>query len=371
MLVNLPKAPIMDCTGLPESTTSSKLARTFPKNQMLKRPSTSGTTGSGKAVKKRRVEPSEMSGMKLVEDRPIAEDDLKGVEKKARLATLHKEEEMSKMAVRLINGICLGVEEERAELKRKKVELERNVGRLKNDLLKERKRMETLMASQVVEINNLHAEARTNLKEVVAEHDRLGRHIVSKGFSEDEVDAIKADTYVEEEGDEEIEDVVVGIVNGLDSISPQMVRDNQGDDNERPKGETEKIELQSARLHEDDARQCNQEFTEEFDRMREANEDREDQHVKVHFKLVEATQTAVDLARQIEEKDAEIDKGQNEFTKLKEHAAKLKSQNNMLMVKSREADMACYRIQALERSEEGLNRSATDLKNDLIKTNNN
>ncbi|KAF6139141.1 hypothetical protein GIB67_009984 [Kingdonia uniflora] len=44
-----------------------------------------------------------------------------------RLAALHREEEMSKMAAHLMKGICLGVEEERAELKWKKVELERNV----------------------------------------------------------------------------------------------------------------------------------------------------------------------------------------------------------------------------------------------------
>ncbi|KAF6175770.1 hypothetical protein GIB67_035897 [Kingdonia uniflora] len=185
-------------------------------------------------------------------------------------------------ATRLMKGICLGVEEERVELKRKKVELERNAARLKTDLIKEGKWME-------------------------------------------------GDTYVEKEENEEIKDVVVGVVDGLDGVSSQMVKDNQGDDNEHPEGETE----------------------------------------KVHIKFVEAAQTAVDLPWQIVEKDAEIEKKQKELAKLREHAAKLKSQNDALMVKNREADMACYRIQALEKLKEGLNRSMASLNNDLIKKTNN
>ncbi|KAF6134362.1 hypothetical protein GIB67_005754 [Kingdonia uniflora] len=218
-----------------------------------------------------------MSGMKDVEDRPVIDDDLKEVEEKAKLAAPHGEEEMSKMAAHLMKGICLGVEEERADLKGKKVELERNVARLKTNLLMVGKRMEALKALQVVEINNLHTEGRTNLEEVVAKRDRLRRHLVSKGYSEDEVDAIGADTYVEEEEDEKIKDVVVGVVDGLDGVSSQT-----------------------------------------------------------------ATQTAVDLAWQIKEKDAKIEKGLKELAALKTHPAKLKSQNDALMVKSREADKAHY-----------------------------
>ncbi|KAF6155901.1 hypothetical protein GIB67_039232, partial [Kingdonia uniflora] len=184
--------------------------------QMLKRPSTSRTTGSGEAMEKRRVEPFDMSGVMVVEDRPVMEDDLIEVEEKARLAVLHGEEGMRKMAARLMKGICLGVEEERVVLKRKKVELERNVARFKTDILKEGKWMEALKALQVVEIHNLHAEAKTNLEEVEAERDRLGHHLMSTKYSKDEVDAIRADTYVKEEEDEKIEYVVVG----LDGVSP-------------------------------------------------------------------------------------------------------------------------------------------------------
>ncbi|KAF6141125.1 hypothetical protein GIB67_006570 [Kingdonia uniflora] len=99
---------------------SSKLARTFPIKKMLNHPSTSGTTGSGEAIekaKKRRVEPSVILGVKVTEDRLVVEDDLKEVVEKSSLAAFHGEEEMSKMAARLMKGICLGVEEERAELK--------------------------------------------------------------------------------------------------------------------------------------------------------------------------------------------------------------------------------------------------------------
>ncbi|KAF6163837.1 hypothetical protein GIB67_016177 [Kingdonia uniflora] len=244
---------------------------------MLKRPSTSGIMGSGETMKKRRVEPSEMSGIMIVEDRPIVEDALEEVEEKTMLAAHHGVEEMSKMAVPLMTGICLEVGEERVELKRKKVELKRIVARLKTNLLKEGKWMEALKALQVVEINNLLTEAMTNLKEV------------------DVVDAIRVDTYVEEEEDEEIEDVAIGVIDGLDSVPHQTVKDNQGDYNEHPEGENEKglkdirprlkdleaelakerdasasllslqaelqVKLQSAHLREDDARQCNQEFT--------------------------------------------------------------------------------------------------------------
>ncbi|KAF6142024.1 hypothetical protein GIB67_037992 [Kingdonia uniflora] len=154
--------------------------------------------------------------------------------------------------------------------------------------------------------------------------------------STDEIAMLKKKVLEE---DEETEGVVIGIVDGQDGVSPQTMRDNQGDDNECPELENEKVELELDRSRKDDARQCNQEFTENFDKKIEANEDRYDQYVKVHFKFVEATQTIVDLTRQIEEKDAEIEKGQKELEELK----------------------------ALERLEETLNRSVAGLKNDLIK----
>ncbi|KAF6138582.1 hypothetical protein GIB67_032476, partial [Kingdonia uniflora] len=190
-------------------------------------------------------------------------DGWKEVEEKTRLAALHGMEEMSIMAARLMKGICLGVEEERAELKRKKVDLERNEARLKSDLSKEWKRLEALKVSQVVEINKLQGEARVDLKEAIAERDRLEHYLISKGYSEDEVDAIRADTYVEEDEGEETEDVAVGVTDGLDGV-----------------------ELESADLREDEAHQSNHEFEEEFNKIKEANEVREDQHVKLDATLI-------------------------------------------------------------------------------------
>ncbi|KAF6161421.1 hypothetical protein GIB67_009300 [Kingdonia uniflora] len=58
-------------------------------------------------------------------------------------------------------------------------------------------------------------------------------------------------------------------------------------------------------------------------RVREGNENIEDRHVKVHFKLIEATQAVVDLTRKVEEKDAKIEKGIKELAESKEHAIKL------------------------------------------------
>ncbi|KAF6157954.1 hypothetical protein GIB67_015270 [Kingdonia uniflora] len=205
----------------------------------------------------------------------MVEDDWKEVEEKARLAALHWEEEMSRMAARLMKGICLMVKEEIAELKRKKElrDIHLRIKDLEVEFSMERETSTSLLSSQV-----------------------------------------------------ELQ-----------------------------------VQLESAHLREDDARQCNQEFSEGFDKIREVNEDREDQHVKVHFKFVEVSQTVIDLTLQIEMKDAKIEKGLKEHEELKEHAAKHKSQNDALKVKCREADMARYRIQALQRSKEALNWSVKRL----------
>ncbi|KAF6134685.1 hypothetical protein GIB67_002086 [Kingdonia uniflora] len=131
-------------------------------------------------------------------------------------------------AARLMKGICLGVGEERVEMKRKKVKLKKECARLKSDLNKEGMRLVALKASQVVEINKLQAKGKVDLEEVVAECNRLGRHLMSKGYFEDEVEAIRDDTYLEEDEDEESKDVVAGIVEGLDGVSPHGERQPRG-----------------------------------------------------------------------------------------------------------------------------------------------
>ncbi|KAF6141105.1 hypothetical protein GIB67_006550, partial [Kingdonia uniflora] len=123
----------------------------------------------------------------------------------ARLAVFNGEEDTRKMVARLVKRIWLEIEEEKSELKKA----------------------------------NLQVETKANLEEMVKECDILGHHLILKGYSEEEVDAIKADTYVEEEDKEEV--VAVGIVDGLDGISRQTVLDNQGDDVELQEGGSEKV----------------------------------------------------------------------------------------------------------------------------------
>ncbi|KAF6162859.1 hypothetical protein GIB67_021008 [Kingdonia uniflora] len=269
---------------------------------------------------------------KVVKNRPGVEDELKAMEDRARLAACKGVEEMSKVE------IYLGMEEEKVELKSGKVELE-EVVRLKSDLVRERKRLNYVKAAQEVEISELTKELRINLEKVVVQHDKFGYHLLKMGYSKTEVNNIMEDTYVEEEEDEADG---TGVVIWLDGVPPHAERENQVDDIVNP--ENDKVELESALLSEEEIRQYNQEFTAEFGRMRRANKDKDDQHVKVHFKFVEATQIVNNLTRKIEERDARISKGQKELVETKEETAKLKSLNNVLIVKSKEADMARYRI---------------------------
>ncbi|KAF6144760.1 hypothetical protein GIB67_016834 [Kingdonia uniflora] len=106
---------------------------------MLKRGSTSRTTGSGDVeggAKKIRVDPSsKLIRAKVAENRPGVEDELKVVEDRVRLAARKGVEEMNKMAARLMNGICLGIEGEKVNLKSGKAELKKEVARLKSDLV--------------------------------------------------------------------------------------------------------------------------------------------------------------------------------------------------------------------------------------------
>ncbi|KAF6143541.1 hypothetical protein GIB67_029710 [Kingdonia uniflora] len=134
--------------------------------EILKRSSPSGTTGSGeidRKEKRRRIKPLGRSGEKGAEKRPAAEDDLKEVEERARLAGLHGED-MSRMVARLVKGIWLRVEEEKFELMKVKVELEKKIARAKADALKEVKKLKALKASYSVANGHLQAEVRVNLE---------------------------------------------------------------------------------------------------------------------------------------------------------------------------------------------------------------
>ncbi|KAF6170853.1 hypothetical protein GIB67_015805 [Kingdonia uniflora] len=259
----------------------------------------------------------------------------------------------------LFKGIWLGIEEEKSELKKVKIELEKELAQSRADALKDVKQ---LKASYALAIGQLQVETKANLDEMTKEHDRLGYYLMIKGYSKEEVDAIKADTYVEEEKEEEAE--AVGVVDGFDGASRQIELDNQGDDVELPEGgcgkvvremslrindlesrfsrerETSKalmsaqvelqVELDSSRSHEDNVLMCNREFVEQFDRMMEANENREDQYVKAHFRLLKLTQAVSDLTLQIEKKDFEIKKGLKELSEVAERVEKLQHQVDAL-----------------------------------------
>ncbi|KAF6151227.1 hypothetical protein GIB67_035669 [Kingdonia uniflora] len=205
-------------------------------NKILKALPSSGTTESGEVTKdkRRRVEPSGESREKVVEGRSATVDDLKEVEKRARLAVLHGEEDTSKMVARLVKGIWLGIEEEKSDLKKANVKLENELARSRTNALKE---VRQLKASHAVAIGQLKVETKANFDEVVEEHDRLGRHLMVKDYFEEEVDAIKADTYTEEEDEVKVE--AVGMMDGLDGVSRQTVLDNQRDDAEIPDGSSD------------------------------------------------------------------------------------------------------------------------------------
>ncbi|KAF6150964.1 hypothetical protein GIB67_026885, partial [Kingdonia uniflora] len=319
----------------PNPVKPSKITLKYLKKRMLKALPASGTTGSCEVAKdkRRRVKTLGESGEKVAEGRSTVVDNLKEVEERARLAVLLEEEDTSKIVAHLVKGIWLGVEEEKSELKKVNVELKKELARSRTDALME---VRQLKASHSVAIGQLQVETKANLDEMVEERDRLGHHLMLKGYSEKEVDAIKADTYYEEEDEEEVE--VMGIVDGLDGVSSQMVLDNQGDDIKLLKCGTEKVELDSSRSPEDDVLMCNREFMEQFDRMKEANESREDQYVKVHFRLVELTQAVSDLTLQVEEKDFEIKRRLKELAEVTEYTEKLQSRVDALGMKVEKDD---------------------------------
>ncbi|KAF6156620.1 hypothetical protein GIB67_014599 [Kingdonia uniflora] len=184
----------------------------------------------------------------------------------------------SNKVARLFKEIWLGIEEEKSDLKEVNVELEKELAQSRAHALKYVKQ---LKASQAMAIGQLQVEIKANLDEMVEERDRLGNHLMLKGYSEEEV------------------------------------------------------ELDSSRAHEDDILMCNREFVEQFDRMKEVSENREDQYVKAHFRLVELTQAISVLTRQAEEKYSEIKNGLKELAEVTERTEKFQGQVDALDVKGK------------------------------------
>ncbi|KAF6176976.1 hypothetical protein GIB67_027776, partial [Kingdonia uniflora] len=257
------KTPGSGSSAQPNLTTS-KIVKKYPKKWMLKSLPASSTTESGEVAKEKRRK-VESSGEKVTEVRPAAVDDLRKVEERARLAALHGEEDTSKMVARLVKGIWLGIEEEKSKLKKAKNELEKELARAKTEAMKEVRQLKASHAMAIVE-----------------------------------VDAIKADIYVEEGDDEEAE--VVGVMDGLDGVSHQTVLDNQGDDDELPEGGSEKV-VREMSLRINDL---------EYGLSRE---------IKTFKALLSAQ---VEL--QVKEKDYEIKKGLEELSEATERTKKLQRQ---------------------------------------------
>ncbi|KAF6135454.1 hypothetical protein GIB67_015307 [Kingdonia uniflora] len=268
--------------------------------------------------KRRRVEPLGGSGEKVAEVQSVSVDNLKEFEERAKLAILQGKEDTSQMVARLVKGIWLGIEEQKSELKKAKSELEKNLARAKTDTLKEVKQ---LKVAHTIAINQLQVEAKANLDEMAEEHDRLGHYLMLMGYSQEEVDAVKADTYAEEE---EEEAGLLGVVDGLDGVSPQTVLDNQGDDVELNEDGSEKVVKETSLRIND---------------------------LKSGLATEIETSKAL-LSVQVEEKDFGIKKGLEDLFEATKRAENLQRQVDALAKKGKQADMAQYRIQGLERTEE-------------------
>ncbi|KAF6174368.1 hypothetical protein GIB67_027839 [Kingdonia uniflora] len=178
--------------------------------------------------------------------------------------------ELGKMAARLLKGICLRIEEEKIELENGKVELEKRVARLKSNLVLEGKQLDIMKVVQEVLISELTEVVQKNLD------------------------------------DAELKDMCLRI----EELETELTKEKNASAFLLTLQAELKVKLESARLSEQEMPQYNQEYAADFDRMKEATEDKEDQHVKVHFKMSR----------------------QKELAEAKEAAVKLKSQNDALIL---------------------------------------
>ncbi|KAF6152402.1 hypothetical protein GIB67_038025 [Kingdonia uniflora] len=179
---------------------SKKIQRALP---------ASGTTISGEVAKgkRRRVEPLGDSREKVAEGRSASVDDLKEVEERAGLTILHGKEDTSCSSCQ---GDLARYRRAGVRAKKAKSELEKNLARAKTEVLS---KVRQWKAAHTVAIVQLQVEAKANLDKMAEEHDQL-------------------------EGEET---EALGVVDGLDGVSPQTVLDNQGDNVELPKGGSEKV----------------------------------------------------------------------------------------------------------------------------------
>ncbi|KAF6150528.1 hypothetical protein GIB67_030329 [Kingdonia uniflora] len=214
----------------------------------------------------------------------IAQRFLKGQIKKASPAS-------GTTVARLVKEIWLGIEEQESELKKAKSELEKNLARAKMEALKE-------------------------IRQLKAVHE--------------EVNVIKADTYVEEE---EEEADVLQVRDGLDGVSPQTVLDNQGDDVELPEGGSEKALERTEELcrfdlnrYRIDQERIRQKFIGKDDELRVARE-----NLSVSEAAAEHLQTTLPA------KEMEFQEMQHRCDDLNERVTQLKAKMDQTIARSKKA----------------------------------
>ncbi|KAF6141968.1 hypothetical protein GIB67_037936 [Kingdonia uniflora] len=193
---------------------------------MLKRGSTSGTTGSGeveRGVKKRWVDPSsKLIGTKVTKNQSGVEDELKVTEDRTRLAASKGMEEINKVDG---GGESRAQEwEGRAQEGGSSIKIRFGLGGEATEFYEGRARGRDL---------------RPNRKngEESRRGGRLGHHLLKMGYFKTEVNGIMEDTCIEVEEDEADR---AEVVRGLDGVSPQTERENQVDDMVNPENKNEK-----------------------------------------------------------------------------------------------------------------------------------
>ncbi|KAF6168110.1 hypothetical protein GIB67_011495 [Kingdonia uniflora] len=148
-------------------------------------------------------------------------------------------------------------------------------------------------------LGDLAQYRRTGIR--AEEGEELGRYLMLKGYSQEEVNAIKADTYAEEE--EEEAEVVREMSLRINDLESKLARERETSKALLSAQAELKVELDASRVHGDHGLMYNREFAEQFDRIKEANENREDPYAKADFrleKLNQATERAENLQRQVD-----------------------------------------------------------------------
>ncbi|KAF6163244.1 hypothetical protein GIB67_025108 [Kingdonia uniflora] len=262
---------------------------------------------------------------KVAEGRFASVDNLKEVEERARFAILQGKEDTGQM---------LGIEEQESELKKANSKLEKNLVRAKTEALKE---VRQLKAAHTVAIGQLQVKAKANLEEMAEERDRL--------VLDNQDDGVE---LPEGGSEKDVREMSLRI----NDLKSGLAREREASKALLSVQAELQVELDVSHAHEDYTLMYNWEFAEQFDKMEEANENKEDQYVKVYFRLEKLNQAVSDLTRQVEENDFGIKKGLEDLSETTERAKNLQHRVDALALRGKQADMAQYRIQALERTKE-------------------